>query len=194
MFLDLKLGILWALLIGFVFGEPITLLWVFLGVCFALLPDIDFWIELIQRGTVGGKTLGAHRTLLHNPLTYIPVTLFVGSLFGPALMTLFGLGVFGHFVHDSMGMGFGVRWLWPFSLNFHKFFSDREGNIRYDIKHFFVSWPPEEMQRVITEKGNDNWLKEDLEYSKNHAFSIGLKFVTFFLGLIFLILLIQKIA
>ena len=194
MFLDLKLGIVWALLVGFVFGEPITIFWIFMGVCFALLPDIDFWIEFAQRGTVGGKTLGAHRTLLHNPLTYIPLTLFIGSVFGPAWMTLFGLGVFGHFVHDSMGMGWGIRWLWPLSLNWHKFFSDREGNIRYGFKHFFVSWTPTEMTQVITAKGNDNWLKEEFDHSKHNLFSLSLTFLAFFLSLVFLVLLVQKLS
>ena len=122
MLLDLKLGILWSVGVALFFHHPITPSWILFGILFAVLPDIDFWIELVKRGTVGGKTLGSHRTLLHNPLTYIPPALFIGTLFGTDWMTLFALGVLGHFIHDSMGMGLGVRWLWPFSLHFQKFF------------------------------------------------------------------------
>jgi hypothetical protein len=192
MFLDFKLGILWPVLVGILFQEPITFTWLLAGVFFALLPDIDFWIELIQRGTVGGKIIGAHRTLLHNPLVYVPVILFVGSFFGPAWMTLFGLGVFGHFIHDSMGMGYGVRWLWPFSNHWFKIFSDIEGNIHYDLRHLRpISCSPETMAKLIGEKGNESWLKEELQYAKKHAFSIGFKFALFILALFYLWSLFQ---
>lgn len=195
MFLDLKLGILWAVLVGFVFGEPITFLWILAGILFALLPDIDFWIELAERGTVGGKTLGAHRTLLHNPLPWIPVVILIGVFSGPAWMTLATLGIFGHFVHDTMGMGFGVRWLWPYRLNFYKIFSDAEGNIHYDRHHLRpVSWTPEALKKVIAEKGNDHWLEEDLAYAKRHAWSILFKLVTLIFGLVLLKLFIDRFS
>ncbi|MEP7162288.1 MAG: metal-dependent hydrolase [Candidatus Moraniibacteriota bacterium] len=173
MFFDIKLGVLWAILVGLLFGEPITPWWILAGVFFALFPDIDFWIEYIQRGTVGGKVLGAHRTLLHNPLTYIPVVIITGTFFGSAWMTLASIGLLGHFIHDTMGMGFGVRWLWPFSLNFYKIFSDRAGAIHYDYHHLSpVSWTPAELANVIREKGNDNWLSEDLAYMRLHVWNI----------------------
>ena len=192
MFLDFKLGLLWSALIDFIFHLPLSLPWFLAGIVFAFLPDIDFWIELAQRGTVGGKTLGAHRTLLHNPILYLPLALFIGAFFGTAWMLLFVLGVFGHFIHDSMGMGFGVRWLWPFSTRYYKIFSDRSGNIHYDIAHLMpLSWTPEEVAVVIQEKGNDNWLREDMTYMRNHAFSIVIRFILFILTLYLIIKILQ---
>lgn len=172
MFLDIKLGLLWAFLVAILFEKIITPEWLIGGVLFALLPDIDFWLEYIRRGTVGGKVIDLHRTLLHNPLTFVPLVLFVGTWHGPAWMTLFALGVFGHFIHDSMGMGYGIRWFWPFSNRWFKFFSNKEGDIYYDFKHVYVSWSDEEMKELVARRGNDNWIKEEIQYLRHHWKSI----------------------
>lgn len=168
MLLDIKLGILWALLVSLVFGEPITWEWFGAGILFALLPDLDFWIEYLKRGTVGGKKIGAHRTLFHTPLPYIPLALLIGFFCGPAWAALFCLGVFGHLIHDLVGMGFGIRLFWPFSSNFHKLMSDREGHIRYDLFPGHVSWTNEEVAAVAEVKGNENWIREDIAYHLKH--------------------------
>lgn len=177
MFLDIKLGLGWAFLVAIFFEKMITPEWLIAGVVFALLPDLDFWFEYIKRGTVGGKVIDLHRTLFHAPLIYIPVALFIGTYFGPAWMTLFALGVFGHFIHDSMGMGYGVRWLWPFTTSWYKFFSGKDGEIHYDLNHFFVSWSDEEMKKLVAERGNDNWIKENIGYMRRHWFSILFKLI-----------------
>lgn len=177
MFLDIKLGLIWAFLVALIFEQTITPGWLLAGVLFALLPDIDFWLEYWKRGTVGGKVIDLHRTLLHAPLTYIPVALFVGSIFGPAWMTLFALGVFGHHIHDSMGMGYGVRWLWPLSTRWYKLFSSKDGELHYDFDHFIVSWSDQEMHALVAERGNDNWIKEDLAYMRREWKSIALKLI-----------------
>lgn len=177
MFLDIKLGLVWAFLVAIYFGKVITPEWLMMGIVFALLPDLDFWLEYIKRGTVGGKVIDLHRTLLHAPLTYIPIALFIGTYFGPAWMTLFALGVFGHHIHDSVGMGYGVRWLWPFSTHWYKFFSGKDGEIHYDFNHFLVSWTEEEMQELVHERGNDTWLKEDIGYMRRHWLSIVWKLI-----------------
>lgn len=168
MFLDIKLGILWAFLVAILFEKIITPEWIIAGVVFALLPDIDFWLEYLKRGTVGGKLIDLHRTLLHAPMTYIPIALFIGTLHGPAWMMLFSLGVFGHFLHDSAGMGYGIRWFWPFTTRWYKFFSGKDGEIHYDFDHVLVSWSDEAMHELVARRGNDNWLKEDLDYTRHH--------------------------
>jgi hypothetical protein len=183
MFLDIKLGLLWAFLVGLFFEQALTPGWILAGVSFALLPDIDFWIEYIERGTVGGKIIGAHRTLFHNPIPYIPAALFIGTLFGPAWMTLFVLGVFGHFAHDLSGMGYGIRLFWPFSDRWHKFFSSKDGEIHYDFDHFYCSWSPKEMRELVESRGNDNWIKEELRYMYEHRLSIFLKLLAALIGI-----------
>lgn len=183
MFLDIKLGLLWAFLTGFLFGQELTSGWMLAGVVFALLPDIDFWIEYAMRGTVGGTVIGAHRLLLHNPIPYIPIALLVGTLSGPAWMMLFTLGVFGHFVHDLSGMGYGIRLFWPFSDHWYKFFSSKDGEIHYDFDHFITSWSPEEMKALVARRGNDNWIKEELQYMYAHRLSILLKLLATLVGI-----------
>lgn len=168
MFLDIKLGLAWAILVALIFDHTITASWLTAGVVFALLPDLDFWLEYARRGTVGGKVISLHRTLLHAPLTYVPVILFVGSFAGPAWMTLFALGIIGHHIHDSMGMGYGVRWLWPFSTRWYKLFSGHDGELHYDREHLLVSWSDEEMRALVARRGNDTWLKEDVHYHLTH--------------------------
>jgi hypothetical protein len=187
MFLDIKLGLLWAFLVGLFFEQTLTPLWIVAGVVFALLPDIDFWIEYIERGTVGGKTIGAHRTFLHNPLPYIPVSILIGMLYGPAWMTLFALGVFGHFVHDLSGMGYGIRLFWPFSRRWYKLFSGKDGEIHYDFDHCIVSWSPEEMETLVADRGNDNWIKEELRYMYTHRLTIFLKLLATLIGIAVLV-------
>ncbi len=175
MFLDIKLGLLWAFLLAILFEKIITPEWLIAGVMFALLPDIDFWLEYAKRGTVGGKVIDLHRTLFHAPITYIPIALFIGSYFGTEWMCLFAFGVSGHFIHDSMGMGYGVRWWWPYSTRWYKLFSSKDGEIYYNINHLFVSWSDEEMRKLVAKHGNDNWLKEDLAYMRRHWLSILFK-------------------
>ena len=187
MFLDIKLGLLWAILIAIIFDRTLTPLWFLSGVLFALLPDTDFWIEYAMRGTVGGKTMGAHRSLLHNPLPYIPITLFVGTFFGPAWMTLFAFGVFGHFAHDFSGMGLGIQAFWPLSERWYKLFSSKDGEIHYDMNHLYCSWSQTEIKALVSKRGNDNWIHEELRYMKEHRIDIFMKLCVVILGIMVLI-------
>ncbi len=186
MFLDIKLGILWAFLLGVIFSEPFTLGWFLLGIVFALLPDLDFWIEYAKRGTVGGTVLGAHRTLFHNPLPYLLIATLVLYFFGTAWATM------GHLIHDTAGMGFGVRWLWPFSKKLYKVFSDKEGGIHYDMAHLKItSWDPEEIKTLVREKGNDSWLAEDIRYHVKHLPEQVGKFIV--LGMVMVLVYIMTL-
>jgi hypothetical protein len=168
MFLDILLGLLWATLTSLVFDVPLTPWWLFLGVFFALLPDIDFWVEYVRRGTVGGKTLGDHRVLTHIPFLFVVPAILLFIYGSPALGTLFILGVYGHFFHDATGMGYGYRLLYPFSPLFYKFFSDADGQISYTRKHFVVGLTRTEVEALHQKHGNDQWLRDDINYHLTH--------------------------
>lgn len=168
MFLDILLGTFWAFLTAYVFSVPPTPAWVLLGILFALLPDVDFWIEYLRRGTVGGKTLGDHRVLTHIPLLFVIPAILIFFYGGAALGTLFVLGVYGHFVHDITGMGYGYRLFYPFSPLFYKCLSNREGAICRDRKHLMVRWTREEVEELHQKYGNDNWLQDDIRYHITH--------------------------
>src|ERR1043166_1457460 len=109
MFLDLGVGILAGLLLK----EP-----VWLGIIFSLLPDIDALVNLAQFKST--RFAYHHRDLLHKPMVF--AVLGVGLyLFNSTLGALFLLCSLAHFVHDSIGIGWGVQWLWPFNTDHFSF-------------------------------------------------------------------------
>lgn len=158
MLLDIGAGIIFAILIAHWFGLSLSVKLILLGIGFALLPDIDAPVELFMRGRLGGKTEGVHRELSHYPLVYIPLIAGVWYFFGIAYGILFLLGVLFHFLHDSTGIGWGIKWWAPFSQRKHKFFSNKDGSFSWS--HLFVSWEPKELQSTVAEHGNDNWFRD----------------------------------
>src|SRR6185436_6524853 len=109
MLLDIGVGILAALW----FGEP-----VWLGILFALLPDIDAVINFARfRST---RFAYRHRDLLHLPIIYVLIA-FAVYFFNPPVAALFLICTLLHFVHDSIGIGWGVQWLWPFCTDHFSF-------------------------------------------------------------------------
>ncbi len=71
MLIDIFAGLLISLGLAHILEIPLTPEWLLLGALFALLPDLDFFIEFFKRGTVGGKKMGSHRVLTHIPLLFV---------------------------------------------------------------------------------------------------------------------------
>ncbi|MFA6094582.1 MAG: metal-dependent hydrolase [Candidatus Paceibacterota bacterium] len=151
MFADIGIGALLGLGVGKLFNEPNLWLFVVLGVFFALLPDLDFIVELVKHGRVGGKEEKEHRNLFHFPLLFIPliVVMFFVSI---PVGTLFALCVLSHFIHDSFGIGWGIKWGYPFIKHAHKL---EKVNGKYTV----VSRAEEELKKVIAELGDPDWIK-----------------------------------
>ena len=180
MFLDIGVGILLSVILSDFFGVDLSSQFILTGVGFSLLPDLDIFVELAKRGRVGGRVQGHHRELTHFPLTYLPVWFLVYSFLGPMYGWLFGLAVVVHFLHDSVGMGWGIKWLWPFSRRAYKFFSNKDGSFS---GRFLVSWSPAELKTVIHNHGDDHWLKNF--YFKLHPIAV-FEFLIFIIALIVL--------
>ena len=155
MFLDIGVGILLSVWTSWHFQTDFTFFLILFGIIFALLPDIDFFIELVKHGSVGGKTIKEHRQLTHYPIAYIPVALFIYFLFGVEWAFLFFGAALFHFIHDSIGIGWGIKWFWPFSKRTYKLFSDKNG------KFFLggVSWDDKELKIAVEAHGDPNWIK-----------------------------------
>ncbi|MEK9174717.1 MAG: metal-dependent hydrolase [Patescibacteria group bacterium] len=177
MFLDIGAGILIAILSSRIFGVDLSHLTVLVGVGFSLLPDLDVFVELAKRGRIGGRVQGHHRELTHFPLTFVPLAILILIYFGELWTTLFSLAVLVHFLHDSIGMGWGIMWLWPFSNKSYKFFSNKEGGFS---KRFLVSWTPAELKTVIHNHGDDHWFKN--YYLKLHPIAV-FEFLVFIFSL-----------
>ncbi len=171
MLIDILAGILMSLGVAHIFEIQITLWWLLLGALFALLPDVDFLIEFIQCGTVGGKKLGSHRVLTHVPLLFLIPAVLLYIFMSTPLALLFLLCILWHFAHDIHAMGYGYRLFYPFSTRFYKFFSDTEGNYCYDLSHLVTSWTRTEVEALHKKHGNDTWIHDHLRYhaTKWHA-------------------------
>lgn len=157
MLADIGLGIFVALIAAKVFGLEISNQLVGMSVLFALLPDVDFIVHAIAHRKVGGKYAHTHRDLFHFPLPYLVVGSAVVALFGPLWLFIFATASLAHFVHDSMGVGWGIKWLYPFSKNIYKALTTREGDLSL---HSSAVWNEVELEKVAEEKGNERWIRD----------------------------------
>ena len=156
MFLDIGIGILLSIWTSRFFHVDLTFTLVLTGIAFALLPDIDFFVEFIKHGSVGGKVIREHRELIHFPVIYIPVAILIYAAFGTMWVALFSLAILAHFLHDSIGIGWGIKWFWPFSRRSYKLFSEKNGKFS---RRLVISWNPEELTEVVADYGDSNWIR-----------------------------------
>jgi len=168
--LDIAVGIFLAMGMSRFFHHPLTPVVLAAGVLFALLPDADYLLHL-ARGR-SSKNAHLHRDTLHLPLVFIPISLFILYLFGPEWMFLFGLGSLAHFLYDSIGIGWGVQWLWPFRDNHYSFlYSYRPPHrTEYMPRKLFYSWPHRDIAALAARYGDPDWIKNI--YFKFHPFAL----------------------
>lgn len=180
MFLDIGVGILVSIFLSHIFKTDLSYWFIAGGILFSLLPDLDIFAELVQRGKIGGRVQGHHRELTHFPLTYLPVFILIYFLFGKVWLLLLVWCVFLHFLHDSAGMGWGLKWWWPFSNKSYKFFSEKSGRLSSNL---LVSWQPQELRETIARHGDNHWLKNF--YFKLHPLAV-FEFIIFILAILVL--------
>ncbi len=180
MFLDIGIGILSSIWTSWFFHADLTFALILAGIAFALLPDIDFFIELIKHGSVGGKIIREHRELTHFPIIYIPIAILIFVIYGTMWATLFGLALVAHFLHDSVGIGWGIKWFWPFSRGSYKLFSEKDGRFS---SRLIISWGPEELIKVVADYGDPNWIRNI--YLRFHPVAV-IEFSFFVISLIIL--------
>lgn len=160
MFLDIAFGILLAVWISAYFNISLSLFAVFIAVLFVLLPDFDFLVELFKRGNVGKEGMKEHRKISHYPSVYIFVAVLIFLIFGKFWGLLFSLAAAFHFIHDSIGFGWGIQWFWPFSKNHYIFlreslYSEKPG---LPFKFLYVL-TPEQAKAMAAKYGDPNWIK-----------------------------------
>lgn len=97
-----------ALFVPPAFGAEVTPLLIALCIACALLPDIDMVAYLLRT-----KKSHDHRSWTHYPSVYLPLAGLAYIFFGPLYATLFILCISLHLIHDTIGLGWGVAWLWP---------------------------------------------------------------------------------
>ncbi len=187
MFLDIGVGILLSIITSKLFGLPLTVAFVVAGIIFALLMDIDYILHLFTGGS--SKNAHRHRDLLHYPLIYIPLGTLVISLFSNSYASLFALCSFAHFLHDSIGIGWGVQWLYPFKKDHYSFLYIYRPphQERLPQKNIYV-WKHEDIDMLSKKYGDPNWVKNI--YWRWHPYAI-IELLTFILALVVLYFYIQ---
>jgi hypothetical protein len=98
-------------------------------------PDLDIPLSKLFISSKP-EHISNHRDMLHIPLAIIPIfaVLYYFSAFWAYLV---GLCLLAHFIHDSLGSGYGVKWLQPLSQNSYKFCPE----------HIICWWTPEYVKK-----------------------------------------------
>lgn len=169
------------MLLSGLFGTPLSVGFLLGGIIFSLFVDIDFIFFFKSRRA--GKHAHEHRSL-HYPLLYIPIGVLIFYPFGWQWALLFALCSIAHFIHDSIGIGWGIKWLYPFSKNHFAFLYQYspKGKPRLPTKLFY-SWKPEEVKSLAEKYGDDDWVKNI--YRRWHPYAI-IEFATLLLAILVL--------
>ncbi len=151
------------------------------GIAFALLPDIDFVRYFFLEDKMEGYK---HRDFLHLPLLYIPFGAVAAYfLLGNTYAAMFALGSVLHFIHDSFGIGRGVKWLYPFSRSGYAFLYIYSGSVRRGLwKPLFV-FDEAAIKSFDLEHGDREWLRN--VYFRWHPLAI-IEFSVFIISIIIL--------
>lgn len=157
MFMDVGLSLIYSVVVSHIFNVNLTMTVVLLSIAFGLLPDFDMSVEIFQDGAFRGKRDKFHRKITHFPILYIPIVPVVFYKYGHFWGYLFTLNLISHFLHDTIGTGWGLKWLWPFSKRNFKIFSNPvHGHLD---KKFLVSWDPKALKISMENYGDTEWFR-----------------------------------
>ncbi len=154
---DIGIGIIVAICLGQALGIEVTPLFIMVSVAFSLGPDIIDGLPNIRK-MLGGHA-HEHREGAHYPLVLIPVVFLLALLlpWGIAGAFILTLLVIIHFVHDMIGVGWGIQVFRPFSKKYLKLFTPdyREGDTK---RKLFAWWTKTEMKEVARKYGREDWI------------------------------------
>lgn len=184
MFLDIGAGIFTALFLSKINSVELNWFFVVAGIIFALLPDADYVFLSFKKKDLN-KSFLHHREMLHHPLLYIPIGTIIVYFFSPIYAELFFLASLAHFIHDSIGVGWGVQWLYPFNKNHYSFLYlyKPSFNAKKLPTKLFYAFKHEEIDALDRDYGDPNWVKNI--YFKLHPYGI-FEIVVFIVSLIVL--------
>lgn len=150
---DLGIGIILGIFSSNFFQLPLlpAVIW---GIIFCLLPDVDFILTAFFRNL---KT-DNHRDLIHLPIPFLAIgSLVIYILLGKDYLLMFLIGSTYHFIHDTFVMGWGVKWLYPFSKYNYMFFFLWDKDI--PEKRFFKKATDAEIKKFEEKFGDKNWIR-----------------------------------
>ena len=126
-----------------------------------------------------------HRDGLHYPLLFIPIVGLLGYLVDPYIGLILSFGALIHFIHDSIGVGWGIKWLYPFDSKSYMFLY-RAGlpTNKSMPKKILYSWTDSERKIAMDKYGDPNWINNI--YFKPHVFGV-LEYLMLITGILFAI-------
>lgn len=164
MLLDVAIGLILAMLM-LPYTPWTSLPWFSLyTVAFALAPDLDVILSRLLN-----IPSTRHRELLHRPLLVIPGTFFLIAPFDLMLATTAVAALFLHFLHDSIGIGWGVQWLYPISRDSFSFLYHLPGG-RKMRWHPIYRWKHGEIEHLAAQYGDPHWFRNI--YLRCHPYAI----------------------
>lgn len=149
---DIGIGIVIGLLGEKLLGIPLFYS-VLAGIVFSILPDIDYFFLPLFKGRVTN-----HREIIHLPIPYLILGgMAVYFVLGSSYTVIFVFASFYHFIHDTIALGWGIKWFYPFSDYSYLFFYLWDYETKE--KSFFKKLNKEGLRRTEKLYGNPNWIK-----------------------------------
>lgn len=170
MLLDIGLGIIWGLLFESLSTAHSLGVFVWFGIAAALSPDLDFIYHLLSGGNLHDDQ--RHREVLHKPYFLLLGWIIVAVVADTTLAWLFVVGALGHFIHDSIGIGWGVQWLSPFKSDHYTFLYLAHTSVDKPAppKKLLYVWPNRDIDKLNQRYGDEDWFKNT--YLRWHPFAI----------------------
>lgn len=158
-FADAGLGIIATAFVCALLNVEVSMWYLAVGLIFAYAPDADWFLDkhFLKTGLVAAYAAHPydHREGLHKPLLWALAISGWGVIApGPAPIIAL-VAVMCHFLHDTVGTGWGIPWLWPLTKRRFKFFAKKDPGAPQ--ASFLVSWSHDELQQSITNHGRANW-------------------------------------
>lgn len=85
-----------------------------------------------------------------------------------------------HFVHDSIAVGWGIKWLYPFSKNNYAFLYLYSKKDKQGLRKLIFSFNKDNLPKYVDEHGDKDWVKNI--YYNWHPIAI-IEFIFFLISL-----------
>lgn len=162
MFLDVSIGLLLAVTIGWLTNTNHKLWLLIFGATASLAPDVDLIVYLLKHKGKLDQFAHEHRDLLHKPLPFSAGVAFLMCWLDLAYkvpLSLWALvwlsATAGHFVHDTFEGGWGIQWLWPLETKYYLWGKHRPRAVIYNR---------DEQREIAAQYGDPNWLKNSFRW------------------------------
>ncbi|MEI7891385.1 MAG: metal-dependent hydrolase [bacterium] len=169
MFLDIGVGILVAIFTSQYYSIHLGELLVLGGILFALCPDADFLLHFFKRGI--SREDYQHRNMIHYPLLFLPLGTWIAFLLGGNVWAmLFFFCAFFHFLHDSVAIGWGIKWLYPFSSKNFVFLYHYSRIQKRGLRKLVFAFDKNTLTQMVSQHWSDEWFHDI--YYKWHPIAV----------------------